>query len=329
MSRPELFDPELLEEMAQVAVDTNAEVAALIGINTAARVTCGKPSGNSAAVLGTTSGPTPEHSPQFFRVAQVNKESEVAKYLEVENPEAIEESVYSANRTDYAVFCPCVAPEEAIFKKEMKDVKHLELLKLIQEHWVLPGTRPERGYHPSTRHNISNTVIVTDYDAVGKYLFENQDMFTAVSFLSEGADLDFNQAPFTAVLTPEEILDKYGEGSMFASGLIVDGLHQFDMDLWGACELVKHRQQDVGGNRWSKQHRKDWIAAVKRFARNYFDGDLDTAIYCIKDVHLRHKWNTILRKWKNVDFGKILTKPSFKDVSDYAAQACSGGACEI
>ena len=30
-----------------------------------------------------------------------------------------------------------------------------------------------------------------------------------------------------------------------------------------------------------------------------------------------------------IDYPNVVNKPQYKDVSDYAAQACSGGACEI
>jgi ribonucleoside-diphosphate reductase alpha chain len=52
-------------------------------------------------------------------------------------------------------------------------------------------------------------------------------------------------------------------------------------------------------------------------------------VYCLKDVHLCHKWETISRQMKEVDFGEILKKPTYKDVSEYGAVACSGGSCEV
>ena len=52
-------------------------------------------------------------------------------------------------------------------------------------------------------------------------------------------------------------------------------------------------------------------------------------ILCLKDVHILHKWETINKKFKHVDLSKILKKPEYKDISDYASVACAGGACEI
>ena len=52
-------------------------------------------------------------------------------------------------------------------------------------------------------------------------------------------------------------------------------------------------------------------------------------VRCLKDIHLFHKWETITRQFRDVNFSEILEEPQFKDIGDYGAQACSGGACEI
>jgi len=67
----------------------------------------------------------------------------------------------------------------------------------------------------------------------------------------------------------------------------------------------------------------------KKFAKNYFKNDVEKMVNCLKDIHILHKWETINKKYKDIDLSKILTRPEYKDVSDYAATACAGGACEI
>jgi hypothetical protein len=52
-------------------------------------------------------------------------------------------------------------------------------------------------------------------------------------------------------------------------------------------------------------------------------------VYCLKDVHLFHKWETVTRQFKEVNFGEILDKPQYKDIGDYGAMSCSGNQCEI
>jgi len=331
MNQPFLFDAEILKTGAKIVVETNKEVAAMIGINPAARTTTVKPSGNASVVLGTASGIHPEHSEQYFRIMQLNKESDTAKYLEESMPFLLEESVWSATNSDYVVFVPIVNPKNGLFKKDMKGVKHLELIKLVQENWVNAGTNVEACLKPWLRHSVSCTVIIDNQDEITKYIYDNQDSFKAVSFLSDYGDKDFNQAPFTSVLTMDEIVKEYGDGALLASGLIVDGLHAFDQNLWEACDLVLDTEKKIKitGTRQEVWLKGDWIKRAKKFAKNYFKGDLKKLVYCLKDIHLFHKWKTINRQMKDVDFQMILSKPTYKEVSEYSSMACSGGSCEI
>jgi ribonucleoside-diphosphate reductase alpha chain len=329
MNNPKLFNAELLEEGAQVVKDTNKEVAAVIGINQAARTTCVKPSGNASVVLGTASGIHPEHSEKYFRIMQLNKESNTAKWLEENMAFLLEESVWSSTKSDYVVFVPVENPKVGLFKKDMKGIKHLELIKLVQQHWVNAGTNPELCAYMPVNHNTSCTVIIDDKDAIVDYIWEQRDFFTAVSFMSDYGDKDFNQAPFTSVLNLDELVETYGKGSVLASGLIIDGLHYFNQNLWLATEHLLDDTILATGTREQVLLKKYWISRSKKFAKNYFKGDLKKMVYCLKDVHLFYKWETITRQFKEVNFGEILNKPQYKSISDFAAQACSGASCDV
>ncbi len=329
MNNPKLFSEELLQEGAKTVVETNKKIAALIGINQAARTTCVKPSGNASVVLGTASGIHPEHSERYFRIMQLNKFSDTATWLSQYMPFLLENSVWSANQTDYVVFVPITNPKEGLFKKDMKGVKHLEIIKLVQQNWIIPGTVSELGICPETNHNCSCTVIIDNQDEIIDYIWDNKKYFTAISFISDYGDKDFNQAPFTSVLTVEEIFEQYGKGALFVSGLIVDGLHYFDNNLWQACDCLLDKSIPISGTREQVMLKKYWLKRAKQFAKNYFKSDMKKMVYCLKEVHLCHKWETISRQMKDVDFGEILKKPTYKDVADYGAMSCSGGACEI
>jgi ribonucleoside-diphosphate reductase alpha chain len=164
---------------------------------------------------------------------------------------------------------------------------------------------------------------------VTDYIWNNRKDFTAVSFISDYGDKDFNQAPFTSVMNFGEIASVYGEGSMFASGLIVDGLHYFNNNLWNACDCLLDKNIPIAGTREQVLLKKDWLRRAKQFAKNYFKNDIKKMIYCLKDIHLFHKWKSINRQMKEISLETVLNKPSYKDVSDYAAVACSGGSCEV
>ena len=329
MNNPKLFNAELLEEGAQMVKDTNKEVAAVIGINQAARTTCVKPSGNASVVLGTASGIHPEHSEKYFRIMQLNKESNTAKWLVDNMGFLLEESVWSSTKSDYVVFVPVENPKVGLFKKDMKGIKHLELIKLVQQHWVNAGTNHELCAYQGVNHNTSCTVIIDDKDAIVDYIWEERDFFTAVSFMSDYGDKDFNQAPFTSVLNLEDIIEQYGKGSILASGLIIDGLHYFNQNLWLACDTLLDRSITLTGTREQVLLKEYWLSRAKKFAKNYFKGDMKKMVYCLKDVHLFYKWETITRQFKEVNFGEILDRPQYKDISDFAAMSCSGASCEI
>lgn len=329
MNNPMLFSPEILKRGAEIVKETNKELAKIIGINQAARTTTVKPSGNASVILGTASGIHPEHSEKYFRVMQLNKESNTAKYLEENMPFLLEESVWSASNSDYVVYVPIENPKNGMYKKDMKGIKHLEFVKLVQENWVNAGTNIELCLKPWLRNSVSCTIIIDNLEEITKYIYKNQDNFKAVSFISDYGDKDFNQAPFTSVSSLEDIITKYGKGALFASGLIVDGLHYFNDNLWIACDLVKDRTIKVIGTREQVILKKYWLSRVKKFAKNFFSGDIQTTVHCLKDVHLLHKWEVINRDFQLVDFSKILSKPEYKEVGEYSAVACNGGSCEI
>lgn len=235
MNNPDvLFDPETQKEGARIVKETNKEVAELLGINQAARTTCVKPSGNASVILECASGIHGEHAPRYFRNMQVNKESDIAKLIREKFPKMIEESVWSRDKSDYVISFPVETNPGSNYKDELYGTKLLEYVKLTQANWVEEGTNHHLCKQSWLRHNVSNTVQVDDWENVKEFIYENREWFAGISLLGLTGDLDYQQAPFIEVLNSEEIIEKYGDGSMFASGLIVDLLETFDNNLWTA-----------------------------------------------------------------------------------------------
>ena len=329
MNNPDiLFDPEILEQGAQIVKDTNREVAKAIGINPAARTTCVKPSGNASVLLQTGSGIHAEHSSMYIRNVQMNKESEVTQAVQRINPHMVEESVWSAGGTDVVISFPIVPKEGSIFKDELVGVDHLEKVKLAQKHWVNAGTNEELCADKGVRHNVSNTIIVDDWDEVERYVFENRHSFAGISFLSATGDKDFNQAPNTAVISAKEMVDKYDTAAIFASGLVVDALNAFD-NLWTACSTAHGFGDDISLESAENAMKRDWIRRFNNFANNYLDGDVKKAEYCLKDSYLLHKWNKINKNFNPINWIDDLTEKRYTEVDTMGAAACAGGACEI
>ena len=329
MNNPKiLFDEKILKKGANIVKKVNKEVASIIGINPAARTTCVKPSGNASVLLQTASGIHAEHSPMYIRNIQMNKESEITQAIAKSNPFMVEESVWSAGGTDVVVSFPIVPKKGSMFKDDLHGVKHLELVKKAQKYWVVAGTNEDLCADKGIHHNVSNTIIVDDWDEVEKYVYKNRYSFSGISFLSPTGDKDYNQAPNTQVIDAEQMVAKYDQGAIFASGMVVDALKVYD-NLWTACSTAMGMGEDLSVESSENSAKKDWVRRFERFAQNYLDGDMKKTEYCLKDAYLLHKWEKIQSNLKQVEWENDLTEKVYTDVDTLAAAACAGGACEI
>jgi len=186
-----------MKEAAKVAVEENARVAAILGINKAARVTTVKPSGTTSLVLGTSSGIHAWHDDYYMRRIRVGKNEALYSYLNAYHPEMLEDDFFKPE-LQAVISVPQRAPEGAITRKESA-MDLLERIKTINKEWIKSGHR--RG---SNMHNVSATVTIKqdEWDTVGDWLYENREYFTALSFLPEDLGT-YVQAPFSTI-TKEE-----------------------------------------------------------------------------------------------------------------------------
>ncbi len=206
LDRPDvLLNPAVLRCGAEIAKATNAALAPIIGINRAARVTCVKPEGTASLLLGTASGIHPHHAKRYFRRVQAARTETVYQFFRRHNPHMTEVYGMKPDTTDVITF-PVEAPEGAITKKDLSATQFLEIVKLVQEHWVKPGTAHE-DYHPGLYHNVSNTVVVRphEWEAVADYIWEHRAIFTGIAILPASGDKDYPQAPLEEVCTPQDI----------------------------------------------------------------------------------------------------------------------------
>ncbi len=366
MDNPEiLLNKRIQEAGAKLILEVNARIAAILGINKTARATCVKPAGSTSCVLETASGIHPHHAKRYLRRTQGNHNEFPLQLVKKTNPEAVETSVWSSTGTDQVISFACEVPKGAKLKNDISAVEFLSQIKLTQNHWVECGTRPELCTDSRMRHNVSCTVIVRpdEWEAVGRYIFKHQADFSGISLLSSSGDLDYPQAPFATVLTPEELVREYGDGSILASGLVVDGLHVFEGNLWAACdqalgtrapladlvepiEPTKPQRKAFKSDKafsgalvdytlqlnlfyqemgaWRDvEGKKDWVRRVKQFADRYFESDLRRSTYCLKHVSLWHTWLTIKRTHKDIDWSSVV-----EDTQDYvAADTLASAAC--
>lgn len=351
MDNPDvLFDAKLQRQVAKHILKVNERIAKKIGINPTARATCVKPAGTSSCVLGTASGIHAHHARYYFRLSQANHLEGPLRFYEQHNPLAVEKCVWGSGKDKVIYFCVEV-PKGARTKN---DVGAMDLLKLVletQKNWVMAGRVQERCAEPFLCHNVSNTITVgeDEWDLVTKFIYDNRKYFAGVTLLPKSGDKDYPQAPFTAVHTPREIVQEYGDGSVMASGLIVDALHAFDNNLWVACDCVlgtgepleepkepENFDDDVVSFKSQMLYseamriykaRKDWCRRAVQFADRYFDGDLRKMTYCLKDVSNWKLWCDLKREYQDVDYSQMVEE---RDDTKLAQEvACAGGSCEI
>lgn len=211
LANPEILtDNDILKEASALALKVNEEWAAKLGINKAARVTCVKPDGNSAAALESPfSGIHPAHSKKYYRRVQANKDENLYQHFSMYNSYLCEPSVYSENNTDDVITFPIEVENGAVFKDNLTAIEHLELIKTVQENWVKGGQRDNT---KPISNSVSCTVLVKDdeWNDVARYIFKNRDYFATVSLLSNNGDKVYAQAPYESVSDDSE-LEKFNK----------------------------------------------------------------------------------------------------------------------
>ncbi len=343
MEHPDVaFDPGLQREMARFILDVNEKVAPRIGVNPCARATCVKPAGTTSCILGTSSGIHPHHAHRYLRRVQANEDELLVDFFRAQNPRAVEKSIWNPNGTD-VVLTFCIQPsKDALTKQDVDAIELLRRVRLTKENWVDAGRALDRCARPWLSHNVSNTISVKDHEwaAVADYIYENRAAFAGISLLPDGGDLDYPQAPFCEVLTAEQIVETYGVGAIMSSGLIVDGMHAFDDNLWAACECALGRGESLDPEPPGKYPKRvceaieevrlaklDWARRARKFADNYFGGDALKMTRCLKRVDLCKQWEDLTRCYLPVDYTQLVENRDNTTVAQTIA--CAGGKCEL
>lgn len=179
-----------LNEAAAVTVEENKRVAALIGINSSARITTVKPAGTTSLVLGSSSGIHAWHNDYYIRRMRVGKNEPLYSYMVDKFPSLIEDCVYKPHLEAVMSF-PQRAPQGAILRTESyKEI--LERVKRFNLEWVANGH--VRG---NNKHNVSCTISLKDdeWKECGKWMWENRYDYTGISVLPYNGGT-YQQAPF-------------------------------------------------------------------------------------------------------------------------------------
>ena len=225
-----------LEEAADHAKNTNAEIAKIIGIRKASRVTTVKPSGTSSLVLGTSSGIHAWHNDFYVRRMRLGKNEAIYKYLAENHPELVEDDFFKPD-IQAVVSVPQRSPEGAIYRTESA-FDLLERTKKFNMEWVKGGHR--KG---SNSNNVSATISVKqdEWEEVGKWMWKFKDTFNGLAVLPYDNG-SYTQAPFEDI-TEEKFLEMESHLNKINLRKIVEITDETDLKdqaacAGGACEIV-------------------------------------------------------------------------------------------
>ena len=189
-----------LEEAAEEAKKTNKEIAKIIGVNKAARVTTVKPSGTSSLVLGTSSGIHAWHNDFYIRRMRLGKNEALYQYLSQNHPELVEDDFFKPE-IQAVVSVPQKSPNGAIYRTESA-MELLERTKKFNTEWVKKGHR--KG---ANTNNVSATISVKqdEWKQVGEWMWENKNTFNGLAVLPYDNG-SYTQTPFEDI-TKEKFLE--------------------------------------------------------------------------------------------------------------------------
>ena len=225
-----------LMEAAEKVKEENERVAAILGINSAARCTTVKPSGTSSCVLGTSSGIHAWHNDYYIRRQRLGKNEALYSYLSEHHPELVEDEYFNPE-SQAVVEIPQAAPQGSILRTE-SPLELLDRVRRFNTEWVATGH-----IEGQNTHNVSCTISVKEgeWPQVGEWMWKNRNTFNGISVLPYHGGT-YKQAPF------EDISEERFH-------MLAQSLHEIDLtkveesvdntDLsgeaacgGGACELV-------------------------------------------------------------------------------------------
>jgi ribonucleoside-diphosphate reductase alpha chain len=171
----------LLEDLKQVAVDTNKEWADKLGIEVSAAITCVKPSGTVSQLTNSSSGIHARHSPYYIRTVRGDNKDPLTQFMKDQGvpnePEA-----FKPDQTTVFSF-PMKAPDNAVVTADMSAIDQLNMWLMYQRHWC--------EHKPSVTINVKNS----EWFQVGAFVYEHFDEMSGVSFLPFD-DHTYQQAPY-------------------------------------------------------------------------------------------------------------------------------------
>ena len=171
----------LLDELREVAIETNKKWSKKLGINQATAITCVKPSGTVSQLVDAASGIHARHNPYYIRTVRGDKKDPLTQMM-VDSGFPVEDDVMNPGHTSVFSF-PMKVNKDAVFRTDWSAIRQLELWLTYQKHWC--------------EHKPSVTITVKEHEwlEVGAWVYEHFDYMSGVSFLPF-SEHTYKQAPY-------------------------------------------------------------------------------------------------------------------------------------
>ncbi len=172
---------ELLQELRDLAYETNKKWADRLGIQRAAAITCVKPSGTVSQLVDSASGIHARHNPYYIRTVRADNKDPLCKMMK-EAGFPNEPDVTKAEHMTVFSF-PMKSPKGAVCRNELSAISQLELWKTYASNWC--------------EHKPSVTISVkeNEWPEVQAWVYKYFDDISGVSFLPH-SEHAYRQAPY-------------------------------------------------------------------------------------------------------------------------------------
>ena len=171
----------LLEELRDIAYETNKEWSDKLGIPVSAAITCVKPSGTVSQLVDSASGIHARHNPHYIRTVRADNKDPLCKLMQdMGFPNEVD--ITKPEHTTVFSF-PQKSPKGATCRNDMTALEQLKLWKIYAESWC--------------EHKPSVTISVKEDEwvEVAAWVYDHFDSISGISFLPFSEHV-YRQAPY-------------------------------------------------------------------------------------------------------------------------------------
>ena len=173
-----------LENLKNIAVETNKKYAKILGIPQSTAITCVKPSGTVSQLVDSSSGIHARHSEYYIRTVRAGNTDPLTQFMKDAGIPAEPDAGKPDTTTVFSF--PTKSPKGAITRTNMTAIQQLEYWLIFQRHWC--------------EHKPSVTISVKkdEWMEVGAWVYKNFDEVSGISFLPFDEHV-YQQAPYQDV----------------------------------------------------------------------------------------------------------------------------------